>query len=179
MREIPSITSSSPTLIKSSELPANLFVISGVAATGQQLISYLLAGDSVDFSIGGSIRTILGFDSGVYTSTIVGQTFYSQSVASFNRKNSYLILSDIVSGGISLNNITPNIIASIPINVPPGSQIEYQPFNITEVDANSLRNLSKSNISFSLVNQDLKATTTHGEIYTLLVRIKYTIKIQQ
>ena len=158
-------------------LPSNLFVISGVGATGQSTISYLLLGDSVDFSIGGTIRTILGFDSGIYISTLVGQTIYSQDISKFNRNNSYLILSDIISGGIPINSQTPSIIASVPITVAPGSQINYTPFNITEVDANSLINLSKSNISFSLTNQALQPTPTQGEIYTLLVRIRYTIRI--
>ena len=158
-------------------LPSNLFVIGGVSATGQSIISYLLLGDSVDFSIGGTIRTILGFDSAVYTSTIVGQSIYSQDISKFNRNNSYLILSDIISGGIPLNSITPSIIASVPITVAPGSQINYTPFNITEIDANLLINLSKSNVSFSLTNQALQPTPTQGEIYTLLVRIRYTIRI--
>lgn len=158
-------------------LPSNLFVIGGVSATGQSTISYLLLGDSVDFTALNTIRTILGFDAGVYTSTLVGQTIYSQAVASFNRNNSYLILSDIISGGIPINSQTPSIIASIPITVAPGSQINYQPFNITEVDASTLVNLSKSNISFSLVNQALQPTPTQNEIYTLLIRIRYTIRI--
>jgi hypothetical protein len=86
-------------------------------------------------------------------------------------------LSDIISGGVPLNNITPGIIASIPITIAPGSQINYTPYNITEVDASTLINLSKSNISFSLVNQALQATPTQGEIFTLLVRIRYTIRV--
>ena len=158
-------------------LPSNLFVISGVSSTGQSTISYLLSGDSVNFTVPNTIRTILGFDSNVYTSTLAGQTIYSQDVAKFNRNNSYLIISDIISGGIPINSLSPNVIASVPISVAPGSQINYVPYNPSEIDAMSLINLSKSNINFSLVNQNLQATSTQNETYSLLIRIKYTIKI--
>lgn len=156
-------------------LPSNLITISGLPSTGQSILTFLLIGDSVDFTTNNSIRTILGFDYGIYTSTISTKSIYSQGVARFNRNNSYLITSDIISGGIPINSISPNVIASVPINVAPGSQINYVPFNTTEVDAMSLIGLSKSSISFVLLNQDLQSVSTQNETYSILIRIKYTI----
>ena len=158
-------------------LPSNLITISGLPSTGQSYITFQLSGDSVNFTTNTSVRTILGFDYGIYTATVSIKSIYSQNVAKFNRNNSYLITSDLISGGIPINTISPNVIASVPINVQPGSQINYSPFNITEVDANSLIGLSKSNISFVLLNQDLQSVSTQNEIYTILIRIKYVIKV--
>jgi hypothetical protein len=158
-------------------LPSNLFVISGIGSTGQASIGFLILGDSVQFNIAGTIRTVLGFDSANYTSILAGETIYSQDVANFNLNNSYLILCDLVSGGIPLNSLSPNIIASVPIDVSPGSQIVYTPFNATEVDAMTLIGLSKNNITVRIVNQDLAATSTQNETYSILVRIKYTVRI--
>ena len=158
-------------------LPSNLITISGLPSTGQSYLTFQLVGDSVNFNTNTSVRTILGFDYGIYTATISTKSIYSQGVAKFNRNNSYLITSDIISGGIPINSISPNVIASVPINVPPGSQINYVPFNTSEVDAMSLVGLSKSNISFTLLNQDLQSVSTQNETYSILIRIKYVIKI--
>ena len=164
------------TALVNLDLPSNLFTISALSSTGQSVITFSTLGDSVDMTIVDSIRTILGFDSKVITATLSGGSAYSDDVAKFNRNNSYLIQSDLVSGGIPINSVNPNIIASIPISVSPSSQINYTPFNITEVDASNLVGLSKSNINFRLTNQDLQQVSTQGEICTVLIHIRYCLR---
>ena len=154
--------------------PSNLISISGDDATGFSTITFLTSGDSVDFTIANTIRNILGFGAVVITAPSANYTFFSTSQAQFNRVNSYIISSNIVANGIQVNSNPTGIIATIPINVPPGSQIAYSPQNVAWFSGDELIGSSKSNFLFMLQDQDLRAAPSGGNTYSFTLVISYT-----
>ena len=158
-------------------LPSNLITVNGDDATQKTIITFLLAGDQVDFAATNSVRGILGFDARLapVTAQPAGYNEFSDEPANFNRVNSYLITSNFVSQGIPVNSIGQGIIAQIPITVPPGSQINYQPRNPIPVDASELVGVGKNAFTFSLVDQNLRATPTAGETWNFVLVLNYFI----
>ena len=155
--------------------PSNLITISGDDATQKTIITFLRAGDQVDFTQPNSVRVILGFNARLVISASIGFNEYSDEPANFNRVNSYLIRSNLVSQGITVNSIGQGLIAQIPITVPPGSQINYQPYNPIPVDCSELIGIGKNTFSFSLCDQNLRFTPTAGETWNFVVVLNYFI----
>jgi len=133
----------------------------------------LTSGDSINWAIVNSVRGVLGFASGVITAPSANYRFFSDSPAQFNRINSYLIASNLVASGIPVNNVSRGIISTIPINVSPGSQVNYSPTNVIWFDAPDLIGTQRSNLQFSLLDQNLRATPTAGDAYSVTVMIRY------
>ena len=158
-------------------LPSNLITVTGDDATQKTILTFLLAGDQVDFTVANSVRGILGFDARLapVTAQTAGFNEFSDEPANFNRVNSYLIRSNLVSQGIPVNSIGQGIIAQVPITVPPGSQINYQPRNPIPVDASELVGLGKNAFTFSLVDQNLRATPTAGETWDFVLVLNYFV----
>ena len=156
-------------------LSSNLFVVSGDEATQRTVITFINIGDQIDFTVANSVRGILGFNPRVITSTITGFNAFSESTATFNRVNSYLIRSNLVSQGIPVNSIGNGIITQVPINVSPGSQINYQPMHPIPVDATELVGMGKNVFTFSLCDQNLRPTPTAGEKWDFVLVINYYI----
>ena len=154
-------------------LPAGLLNLGSFASTGQTIITFSTAGDSINFAYPGSCNVLLGFDPAVITATIDYDSIYSDTVAKLNRTNSYLISCDLVSSGIAINNKSASLICEVPIDVSPGDQIAYAPNNITEVEADNLIGCYKSNITVQLYDQSLRPAATQGEVYSVLLRIRY------
>ena len=155
--------------------PSNLFVLSGDNATQKTIITYLLAGDNIDFTIPNSVRSILGFDALVYTSPVPNYNQYSPNSASFNTDTEYVLSSTLVQTGIPINNQSYNIIGTVPITAPPGSIIVYQPSQLVWVDVMELCGNPKQNFLFRLTNQNLTPVDTLGDTYQLTIIIQYTL----
>ena len=162
-------------------LASNVITISGDDATQKSIITFTGVGDRVDFTVANSVREVLGFDSRIAPplpgAPSVGFNEFSDNPASFNRNNSYLITSNIVSGGIPINSTSANIIASIPIDVAPGSQIVYSPRNPLTFSGNELIGAIKNSFNFQLRNQSLETTPTAGELYSLVILFEFSIPI--
>lgn len=156
-------------------LAANTLVLSGDGATGRALITIAAAGDSVDFTGPTSVRTLLGFNPLVYTAPSANYTFSGQNVAAFNRVNSYLITSNITSGGLPINQYAVGVVASIPINVAPGSQIQYSSSQPIPIAAPELAGTYRNNFRFQLVDQQLRPTPTAGDSYNFILRFSYYV----
>jgi hypothetical protein len=156
-------------------LPSNLISIGGDFATQSSIVLFAFAGDSVDFTVPNSVRTVLGFNSEVILAPSNDYSFYSENAAAFNRNNSYIIASNLVSQGIPVNNQSAGIIALVPINVTPGLQIVFQPQNVVWFDISELIGQIKLNISFRLLNQNLLPTPTSGDYWSFVILIKYNV----
>ena len=155
-------------------LPPNLITISGDSATQKSIVTFLTSGNSIDFTVANSIREILGFNSVVITAPSANFSFFSDSFASFNRVNSFIIQSNLVSEGIPVNNQSRGIIGSVPIDKPPGSQITYSPQNVIWFNARDLIGKRKINMTFSLLDQNLRPVAT-PENWSLTLKIEDTI----
>jgi hypothetical protein len=147
--------------------------LSADVATGLVIITFKTIGFSWDFTQPNSLGSILGFSTNIIC-TSVNQSFYGDSVATFNRVDSFLITSDIVSQGIPINNFGQGIIANIGINSAPSTIAIYDPQNPIYCDAMELVGMQKQNFSFQLRDQSLRTVSTN-EIYTFTVCIKYSV----
>jgi hypothetical protein len=165
------------TFFTNNNLPSNLIVLTADDSTQKTVMTFLDAGDYVDFTVPNSCREVLGFDSRLAPTTpqSAGWSEFSDTEAAFNRVNSYLITSNIVSGGIPINTGGRNVIGSVPITERTGSQINYDPRNTIEIDAIELAGNSKLNLSFQLRDQLLRLAPTSGEYWSIVVRITYGI----
>jgi hypothetical protein len=157
-------------------------VLSGDDATQKTILTFTGVGDRVDFTVANSVREVLGFDSRIAPplpgAPSVGFNEFSDNSAQFNRTNSYLITSNIVSGGIPINSTSANIIASVPpISVAPGSQIVYAPRNPLAFSGNELVGAIKNSFNFQLRNQSLEATPTVNELWSLVILFEYSVPV--
>jgi hypothetical protein len=158
-------------------LPTNLILITGDQSTQSSILTFEFKGDSVDFTVPNSVRTVLGFNSEVLTAPSANYSFYSESPAAFNRVNSFVIASNIVSQGIPVNNQSEGIIALVPITVPPGSQINFQPYNVSWFECRELIGQSKTNMTFRLLNQSLLPTPTSGDYWSFTLVLQFSLLI--
>ena len=155
--------------------PRDLVLLTADNATSRVVITLRYAGLAVDFTVANSIAPVLGFLTTDYlTATVDNESVFGTNPAAFNRVNSFLITSDIVSNGVPINNNGRGIIAAIPINAPPGNECNYDPQNPVWVDASGLIGMSKQNFNFQLRDQSLRTVSTN-EIYTFTVKIRYSI----
>lgn len=153
---------------------AGLFKLSGQDSTQQSVITVATAGDSVQLaSAPNSVGTLLGFTADVIA-TVANFNAFSQGIAKLNRNNSYTIQSNICDG-IVVNRATSGVIASIPIDAPPGSQINFDPRQLTWIPCPELRGVSRTRLTFQLGNQDLQPTPTSGELYTFIIQLRWQV----
>lgn len=155
--------------------PANLITIGGNDSTGQSTVTFLTNGDSVNFTIATSVAPLLGFNPIVITAPSTNYTFFSNNPASFNRVNSYIIYSNIVANGIQVNSNSTGVIGTVPINVAPGSQINYSPQNVVWFSPDELIGSSKSNFTFQLLDQNLRPTPTGGNTWSITLIVQYSL----
>lgn len=155
--------------------PRDLITLTADNATARVVITIRYTGDGWDFSQPNSIGSILGFlPSRVLVATVDNQSFYGDVPASFNRVNSWLITSDIISNGVPINQNGRGIIGAVPIQAPPNNESIYDPQNPVWIDATELIGMSKQNFNFQLRDQSLRTVSTN-EIYTFTVCIRYGI----
>jgi hypothetical protein len=161
-------------------LPANLFLLSGDDATQRVIITFLIAGDSIDFAAANSIATLLGYSTAALDNPVVapiaGFNAYGDTTAQLNRNSSYRIRSTLSSGGIQSNAISSGVIVGVPIDVPAGNQINYSPTNPAWFDMNELIGTGKQSLAFYLENQSGAPTPSGGEYWSLTIAFKYTLR---
>jgi hypothetical protein len=134
-------------------------------------VTVATSGDSIQFLVANSVASILGFTADV-VNPVANYNAFSQDPANINRNNSYTIQSNICDG-LVVNRATSGVIASIPIDASPGSQINYDPRQLTWIPASELRGVSRNRLTFQLGNQDLAPTPTSGELYAFVIQIRW------
>ena len=145
--------------------------LSGDFATQKVNITFEDAGDTIDFTVANSVNGILGFDARVVQgSEIVAP---GDTTAGFNRINSFLIQSDLISGGIPVNNDSNGILANVQIDQPPGSQVNYAPRHPTKCDCTELVGQYKNAFVIRLRDQLLRPVDTNEYDFTCLLVFKY------
>ena len=131
----------------------NPIQITGNTATSQSILT-LAQNYQVDFTFTGTLKDILGFNSGIFPSVPAPSNNYqvfSNNIAKFNKTNNIYVITNFLNG-ISINNSNFGVIAQIPIDANIGSIINYAPVNPSKVDANILRGSSLQNLVFQLVD---------------------------
>ena len=152
---------------------ANLMSLGGQEATGLAFVSILNIGDAAHFGQVGSIGSILGFPAATVTATSAGQVLYGSTQAQLDRVNTYLISTDLIQGGIPTNATATGLIAAVPINVRPGSLINYQAIIPLWTPAPELIGNTRRTFSFRLTNERGEATPTANESWSFTLMIRY------
>ena len=158
--------------------PEPLIYIGADNSTQKCTIRFNYLNTSVDFSQSQTIREILGFNTGVYGPyPTIPYTISAQNTASFNQVNYFLLHSDLTSTGIRYNNSYNQTIAQVLIDVAPGSQIVYKPFNPSVIDC-PLAGTMKNNIKVWLTDDKNRRVNTNNEYFSCRLVIKYLRPMQ-
>lgn len=163
-----------------NRFPCNSIVFSGNTATQRVTISLLqnlvFITDNNDPLYPNNIAYTLGFDGpNPLVATFSGQTFTAQSVARLNRINSYLLHSDIVKNGISVNSKQANILTEIQLDVQPGKLLTYRPYLPYKLDGNHLIESDRDLLTFWLTNEKNEYVDTNGEDFSFSLIVSYKI----
>ena len=159
---------------KSLPVSPALFTLSSSNATQKVIITRNYTLITFDFTQIDTFRTILGFNSQIIASNITAPVNNTaNNVAKFNSVNYFLLHGDIVSKGLRYNGNYNQILAKVPINVAPGSQILYEPINPTKINANNLIGNNRTRFSFWLTDDKNNNVDTAGESFSLTVELKY------
>jgi hypothetical protein len=160
-------------------LNENLIVLTGDDSNSRVVISFNDTTTTIDFTVANTCREMLGFLSRLVplTPPAAGSTVIelADATAKFNRVNSYVIQTDLVSDGIPVNNDSAGVIANVQITVSPGKLINYSPRHPTVVNASELVGHNKGRFEIRLRDQNGRSVNTVGEYFTCLLVIKYLI----
>jgi hypothetical protein len=148
------------------------------SATQRVSMRFAYPSMSVDFTQPQTFREILGFDPLVYQNLLIAPfSILAPNVASFNQVNYFLIHSDLCSRGIRFNGNYNQTISQVLINVPPGSQIVYAPFNPAIVTCPDLAGIKRTRVKFWLTDDKDRLVNTNSEYWSARLTIKYLIPI--
>ena len=165
-------------LLQGEGFAPDLVSISANNATQRTVITFGAPDVFIDFTQNDTFRELLGFNSQILgPSTAAGEYFPSDNIAAFNTLNSYLIHSDLVGGGIPVNDSGANIIAQVPITAKAGFQIVYQPFNPSRTGLQELIGLPRNSFRVWLTDQNNTYIDTNNENYSIVVVIRYTMPL--
>ncbi len=129
----------------------------------------------LDFTAPRNFAIILGFqDQVVGPISNTPQNITAPEIARFNTVEFFLIGSNLVDRGIRVNNRYANVITTVPIDVPAGGNIIYEPRNPARVDCSNLRGSIEDRVSFYLTDQNLKPVDTNGEFFSVRIMLSYT-----
>ena len=122
------------------------------------------AGYQVDFTIANSLRTVLGFDSQIFT-----QGYYeSTNIVNIMSINSILINLDIINGSYVNGERTTTIYSFFP-DVSPGYKIIEAPVNLVYLPLNTNK---IETITMTVTDQKGNLLNTRGEVITARFHIR-------
>lgn len=99
--------------------------------------------------------------------------FYADEIAAFNSVNYILVHTDMVPRGIRYNGTFYQIVAQLLVDVSPGEQIVYAPFNPPVCDSANLVGAQMKQASFWLTDDRNNPVDTLGEDWSVRLLIKY------
>lgn len=104
-----------------------------------------------------------------------GGEYGAQQVATLNKTNAYVIHTNLVHGGITVNNLHDNILTEIQLTSSPGDLLTYRPYIPYVIDGSHLKNGPVDLITFRLTNELGEPIDTNGEDWSFSIVIKYLI----
>ena len=121
-----------------------------------------------------NVAKTLGFTTDILA-TFTGEGFLGDSIAQLNRINSFLIHTDLVHDGLSINSSYDSILTDIQLTVSPGSLLTYRPYIPYRVTGKHLKYGTKDLITFRLTDEQNRHIDTFGEEWSLTIIIRYKI----
>jgi hypothetical protein len=158
---------------------AVLIQLSSDSATQKVEIIANYADITIDFTVANSINELIGFEANTYgPSTVTGQKFLAPNVANFNTVNYFLMHSDICDRGIPFNGKYSQTIAKILIDVTPGSQITYTPFNPSKTHCKNLKNSRRLLFRYWITDDQNRSLNTNSEYWSARIKLTYKVPIE-
>lgn len=159
--------------------PPDLFTILISTSNSRIIIDFLDTNCLIDFTQLNSVGPLLGFESRIVNSpTGSPHMVLGDTTAKFNRITSYLIQSsELAPNGIPVNNRNMNVMVHVPIEVKPGSLINYQPTMPTLINADHLRGHGLKFWGIRLSDQSGRDIDTVGEDFSVMFSIRYTVPV--
>jgi len=158
----------------SEGLANTVLQLEGDAPTQKVKFSSTVAGTIISFPAANSMWNILGFSQGdSLTLTLAGVFYLAPGIARFNNINTFLIHSDLVGGGIPVNGTYFGVIAKVPITVPSGSLIPFNPPYPISVDASELIGARVQEFTVYLTSEDGFTRVNTRENFSVLIEISY------
>ena len=156
----------------------NAFIFSADPATQRVVITSLIDNVYINWNVTNSLRNVFGFVSPDDTTPVTIPfispiTSLGNVEAQFNIINQYYISGDLVHTGIPNNSNSSNLMTVVYIDVPPGSQINYQPQLPLLIDASELIDSQRSSFTFRLTDQNFIPVDTFGEFWSFIITIRY------
>lgn len=129
----------------------------------------------------GTFGDVCGFDVGRVTvfPNVAAAAYSGDKTAKFNAIDYFLVQSTLVSKGIRTNGKYLGVIAQVPINGPPGSELLYEPQNPVFTPASELAGNAVSQVTTLLTDSNNVPVNTRGENYTVGVVITWQVPIYQ
>ncbi len=165
-------------LLINEGLASGVITLTGDASTQRVLLSFSIAGLRVEW-VPTSCFNLTGYNSGQFVPAAGFTTgAYSElgpNIANFSDISSFLVHTSLLQSGIPLGDTESQTLANPQINVPPGSLINFNPFNPIQLDVNHLRGQSITEASFWITDQKNNIIDFNGEYFTLLIVIRYLL----
>lgn len=163
-------------LLINEGLASGSVTITGDNNTQKILISFSIAGLQITWSAQ-TFYELSGFTlaqlvpSGGFTTA--AYTELAPNIANFSDVSSFLVHTSLLQSGIPVGNTESQTLANVQINVPPGSLINFAPFNPVKLDVNHLRGQNINEATFFVTDQLNRSINFNGEYFTLLVVLRY------
>ncbi len=154
---------------------ADQIVLTADSATNKAVFTFPYVNTQVDFTTVNTTRLLLGFNARLVplAPSVAGESDVGDTEAALNTLNSWLLHSNLVSGGIPVNAVGANIIAQVPIEVSVGKQMNYSPQNPPRSSARELVGKSINAFDVWVTNETNLELNMGGEDFDLVVVIRY------
>ena len=163
----------------------DMFAFDADSATQRVAITVLKNDAQINWNIADSVRTVFGFvavpvppelpinATPPVIPIVAPITYLGNAEAAFNIINQYYISGDLVHTGIPNNSDSSNLMTVVYIDVPAGSQINYQPQIPLLIDAAELIGGQRTSFTFRLTDQNFIPVDTFGEYWSFILTIRF------
>lgn len=163
----------------------DMFSFDADSATQRVAITVLKNDAQINWNVVDSVRNVLGFvavpvppalpisNTPPAIPIVASITYLGNAEAAFNIINQYYISGNLVHTGIPNNSDSSNLMTVVYIDVPPGSQINYQPQLPLLIDAAELIGGQRTQFTFRLTDQNFVPVDTFGEYWSFILTIRF------
>jgi hypothetical protein len=149
-------------------------------ATQKVIIVFKYKDTRIDFTTSSSqlLRNLLGFDAKQIAALNNNALVEGDFQAQFNQINSFHVGTSLLNGGgIRINDSENSIVAIIPINNAPGSQILFSPFNPISLPADQMCGNMVNTVKFWITDEKQRDIILN-EPFEILLSITFLAKPQ-
>lgn len=178
--DISGLNSAINSLLINEGLASGVITLTGENSTQKVLLSFTIAGLQVEW-VSNGFFSLVGFTGGQLVPVGIGSfttgafSELAPNIANFSDISSFLVHTSLLQTGIPLGDTESQVLANPQINVPPGSLINFNPFNPIQLDVNHLRGQLINEASFWITDQLNRIIDFNGEFFTLLIVLRYHV----